>query len=65
MIAGLLAQGMPAPEAAAAAAFAHGETANQVGAGLIAEDLIAGLPAVIRWLHGRQNFIGAARRALL
>ena len=65
MIAGLLAQGMPALEAAAAAAFAHGETANRLGAGLIAEDLIAGLPAVIQWLHGGQNFIGAARRALL
>jgi len=36
-----------------------------LGAGLIAEDLIAGLPAVIQWLHGGQNFIGAARRALL
>ena len=39
IIAGLLAQGMPAFEAAAAAAWLHGEAGSQAGPGLIAEDL--------------------------
>ena len=46
MIAGLLAQAMPAFEAAAAAVWLHGEAARQFGPGLIAEDLPAQLPAV-------------------
>ncbi|MDI3471638.1 MAG: NAD(P)H-hydrate epimerase/ADP-dependent (S)-NAD(P)H-hydrate dehydratase [Pseudolabrys sp.] len=48
MIAGLLAQGMPAFEAAAAAAWLHGEAANAFGPGLISEDLPEMLPAVYR-----------------
>ena len=36
---GLLAQGVPAFEAACAAVFLHGETANRLGRGLTAEDL--------------------------
>jgi NAD(P)H-hydrate epimerase len=63
--AGLLAQGMPAFEAAAAAVFIHGETANRLGEGLIAEDLIGELPGVLRVLLARQNIIGAERVALL
>jgi ADP-dependent NAD(P)H-hydrate dehydratase / NAD(P)H-hydrate epimerase len=47
-IAGLLAQGMPGFEAAAAAAWVHGEAATQVGPGLIAEDLPEAVPAVYR-----------------
>ena len=39
MIAGLLAQGMPAFEAACAGAWLHGEAGNAAGPGLIAEDL--------------------------
>jgi NAD(P)H-hydrate epimerase len=38
-IAGLLAQGMPAFEAAAAAAWLHGDAGLRLGAGLIADDL--------------------------
>src|SRR5207237_3777897 len=50
MIAGLLAQGMPAFEAAAAAVYLHGEAANEFGPGLIAEDLSEVLPKVYRRL---------------
>jgi NAD(P)H-hydrate repair Nnr-like enzyme with NAD(P)H-hydrate dehydratase domain len=45
VIAGLLAQGMPAWEAAAAGAFLHGRAAALAGPGLVVEDL---LPALIR-----------------
>jgi hydroxyethylthiazole kinase-like uncharacterized protein yjeF len=46
MIAGLLAQGMPAFEAAAAAVWMHGEAATHFGPGLISEDLPEMLPKV-------------------
>jgi hydroxyethylthiazole kinase-like uncharacterized protein yjeF len=51
MIGGLLAQGMPAFEAAAAAAWLHGCAAAGLGPGMTAEDLPAALPAVLRALH--------------
>jgi ADP-dependent NAD(P)H-hydrate dehydratase / NAD(P)H-hydrate epimerase len=51
MAAGLLAQGMPAFEAAAAAVWLHGEAAVQFGWGLIAEDLPDGLPGIFEKLR--------------
>ena len=50
IIVGLLAQGMAPFEAAAAAAWLHGEAGAAVGPGLIAEDLPDNLPAVLRRL---------------
>jgi len=47
---GLLAQGMPGFEAACAAVWCHGECANLVGRGLIAEDLAPAMPRVFRRL---------------
>ncbi|MSO71917.1 MAG: NAD(P)H-hydrate dehydratase [Alphaproteobacteria bacterium] len=47
----LLAQGMPAFEAAAAAAWLHGAAATRVGPGLIAEDLPEALPVVLASLE--------------
>jgi len=44
MIAGLLAQGLDAFRAAAAADWLHGEAARAFGPGLVAEDLIDCLP---------------------
>ncbi len=48
--AGLLAQGMPAFQAAAAAVWLHGEAAAAFGPGLISEDLSECLPGVYRGL---------------
>ncbi len=47
---GLLAQGMPGFEAACAAVWCHGECANLVGRGLIAEDIAPAMPGVFRRL---------------
>ncbi len=51
IIAGLLAQGTPAFEAASIGAWMHGEAATEAGPGLIAEDLPETLPAVFRRLY--------------
>jgi hydroxyethylthiazole kinase-like uncharacterized protein yjeF len=51
MIAGLLAQGVPAYEAASIGVWMHGEGAREAGPGLIAEDLPEVLPAVFRRLY--------------
>ena len=50
IILGLLAQGMPAFEAAAAGVWLHSEAASEFGPGLIAEDLPEMLPHVLRRL---------------
>jgi hydroxyethylthiazole kinase-like uncharacterized protein yjeF len=51
MIGGLLAQGMPAFEAAAAGVWLHGEAGREAGPGLISEDLPEMLPRVVRRLY--------------
>ena len=50
VVAGLLAQHMPAFEAACAGAWLHGEAGNEAGPGLISEDLPEALPAICRHL---------------
>jgi ADP-dependent NAD(P)H-hydrate dehydratase / NAD(P)H-hydrate epimerase len=51
IIGGLLAQGVPAFEAAGIGVWMHGEAAREAGPGLIAEDLPEVLPAVFRHLY--------------
>jgi hypothetical protein len=51
MIAGMLAQGVAAFEAACIGVWMHGEAAREAGPGLIAEDLPEVLPAVFRRLY--------------
>ncbi|MDA0240089.1 MAG: NAD(P)H-hydrate dehydratase [Proteobacteria bacterium] len=51
IILGLLAQGMPAFEAAEAGAWLHGAAAQEFGPGLIAEDIPDRLPKVLRLLR--------------
>ncbi len=48
MILGLLAQKMPVFQAACAAAWIHGQIAAAHGPGLIAEDIVEGIPAVLK-----------------
>jgi len=50
LVTGLLAQHMPAFKAACAAVWLHGECANRLGLGLIAEDLPEALPHVLQAL---------------
>lgn len=51
IIGGMLAQGVPAFDAACIAAWMHGEAGHEFGPGLIAEDLPEVLPAVLRNLY--------------
>ena len=51
IIAGILAQGVAAYEAACIGVWMHGEAAREAGPGLIAEDLPEVLPAVFRRLY--------------
>lgn len=48
---GLLAQAMPAFEAACAAVWLHAESARRFGPGLTAEDIAVGLPPILSALH--------------
>jgi NAD(P)H-hydrate repair Nnr-like enzyme with NAD(P)H-hydrate dehydratase domain len=48
---GMLAQHVPAFEAACIGAWMHGEAGQEFGPGLIAEDLPEVLPAVLRNLY--------------
>ena len=61
-IAGLLAQGMPGFEAAAAAVWLHGEAAAEFGPGLIAEDLPEALPKVYQRLFAQLQSITSSAR---
>ncbi|MBY0559105.1 NAD(P)H-hydrate dehydratase [Hyphomicrobium sp.] len=53
-VTGLLAQRMPAFEAASAAVWLHGEAASAFGIGIIAEDLPDVLPRVLQKLHAEK-----------
>jgi ADP-dependent NAD(P)H-hydrate dehydratase / NAD(P)H-hydrate epimerase len=55
LVAGLLAQGMPAFEAASAGVWLHGEAATGAGIGMISEDLAEALPGVWRRLRGEAD----------
>jgi len=48
MILGLIAQKMPVFQAACASAWIHGQTATIHGPGLIAEDIVEGIPSVLK-----------------
>ncbi len=57
LAAGLMAQGLEPFDAACAAVWLHGDAGMRFGPGLIADDLIETLPAVLRALKGR-SFTG-------
>lgn len=61
LVTGLLAQGMAPFEAAAASAWLQGEAAQSFGPGLIAEDLVEALPAVLRRLKAMAGHAGEGR----
>ena len=48
LVAGLLAQGMPAFEASCAAVWLHGLAGERLGMGLIADDLPEAIPPLLR-----------------
>jgi len=55
IITGLLAQGMDALDAAMAGVWMHGETAREIGPGMISEDMADTLPSIIRRLDERAD----------
>ena len=52
IIAGLMAQGMPGFQAAAAGVWMHGKAAQNLGFGLVAEDLVKNIPVVLKEMLG-------------
>jgi ADP-dependent NAD(P)H-hydrate dehydratase / NAD(P)H-hydrate epimerase len=60
MVLGLLAQGVEPLVAAAAAVWLHGDAANRIGAGLVAEDLVEGLAPALRGVAHKRT-AGALR----
>ena len=63
LITGLLARGLPAMQAAQAAAWLHVEAARLFGPGLIAEDLPETLPQVLRALDPQAGTVSASAEA--
>jgi NAD(P)H-hydrate epimerase len=61
MCVGLLAQGVPAFEAACCAVWLHGQVAARFGLGMIAEDLIEGLPSALTALRHESNTLSATK----
>ncbi len=57
LIAGLIAQKMPIFEASCASAWIHGGIAAQFGPGLIAEDLVEGIPAALKSLSALSRIV--------
>ena len=51
LMVGLLALGIPPFQAAAAGVWIHGQAASRIGSGLIAEDLLGEIPAVLQLLY--------------
>jgi hydroxyethylthiazole kinase-like uncharacterized protein yjeF len=62
LITGLMAQKMPAFEAAAAAVWIHGEAATAAGPGMISEDLATGFAAVYRKLFSADRTVTSFRQ---
>ncbi len=62
---GLMAQGVAAFEAAAAAAWLHGAAATLAGPGLIADDLPVRLPAVLKRLRERDQIDEEPKHGLI
>jgi NAD(P)H-hydrate epimerase len=60
MVLGLLAQGMPPFEAAAASVWLHADAARRFGPGLVAEDLVEAMPATLAVLKGSASAPGQA-----
>ncbi|WP_335339342.1 NAD(P)H-hydrate dehydratase [Bosea sp. PAMC 26642] len=58
LIAGLLAQGMPAFEAACAAVWLHGKAGEHLGFGLIADDLPEAIPRLLSEMEDAAQSIG-------
>ena len=56
LIGGLLAQGMPGWDAAAAGAWLHGRAADIAGPGLVAEDLLTALPGALAAMTPQDHF---------